>query len=240
MVDTYTGIGSDTGALVVGDSTNGGTVVLSGANTYSGGTKLNGQISAVSGDGNLGAGPLSFNGGTLEALVGDGGITSSKAITLLAGGGTFSADATTFSTLNGGITGVGSFTKSGAGVSFLTATNTYSGYDHQWRNVDYWQWGKATGSVVGDVLNNGTLSFNRNDTVLFLVISGTGVLDQIGLTPVLTGANSYSGGTMVVNNSVLRVDNNGELGWAGRRDHAARRGIADDGRRVYHGAGCRR
>ncbi len=51
----------------------------------------------------------------------------SKAITLLGGGGTFLADATTFSTLSGGITGVGSFTKSGAGVLFLTATNTFTG-----------------------------------------------------------------------------------------------------------------
>ena len=34
----------------------------------SGGTNLNGGILAVNGDGNLGTGPLSFNGGTLEAL----------------------------------------------------------------------------------------------------------------------------------------------------------------------------
>ncbi len=73
---TYSGILSDTGVLVVGDSTNVGTVVLTGANTYSGGTSLNGGILAVSGDGNLGTGPLSFNGGTLEASAGGGGITS--------------------------------------------------------------------------------------------------------------------------------------------------------------------
>jgi fibronectin-binding autotransporter adhesin len=210
---TYTGVLSDTGVLVVGDSTNGGTVVLTGVNTYSGGTNLNGGILAVNNDGNLGTGPLSFNGGTLEALVGGGGITSSKAITLLAGGGTFLADAgiSTFSTA---ITGVGSFTKSGVGALFLTATNTYTGGTTISGGALLIGNGGASGSIVGDVLDNGTLAFNRSDNITFGgVISGTGVLDQIGPgTLVLTGANSYSGGTMVVNNSVLGVDNNGELG----------------------------
>src|SRR6202030_1571461 len=211
---TYTGALSDTGVLVVGDSTNGGTVVLTGVNTYSGGTNLNGGILAVNNDGNLGTGPLSFNGGTLEALVGGGGIISSKAITLLAGGGTFLADATTFSTLSGGITGVGSFTKSVVGALFLTATNTYTGGTAISGGALLIGNGGASGSIVGDVLDNGTLAFNRSDNITFGgVISGTGALDQIGPgTLVLTGANSYSGGTMVVNNSVLGVDNNGELG----------------------------
>jgi fibronectin-binding autotransporter adhesin len=188
-------------------------VVLAGVNTYSGGTNLNGGILAVNNDGNLGTGQLNFNGGTLEALVGGGGITSSKAITLLAGGGTFSADATTFSTLSGGISGVGSFTKSGAGVLFLTATNTYTGGTTISGGALLIGNGGASGSIVGDVLNNGTLAFNRSDNITFGgVISGTGVLDQFGPgTLTLTGANSYSGGTMVVNNSVLRVDNNAEL-----------------------------
>src|SRR4029077_21277132 len=70
-----------------------GTLTLTGANTYSGGTNLNGGIIAVNSDVNLGTGPLSFNGGTLEALTAGGGITSSKAVTLNAGAGTFLADA---------------------------------------------------------------------------------------------------------------------------------------------------
>jgi autotransporter-associated beta strand protein len=74
-----------------------GTLTLTGANTYSGGTNLNGGVLAVAGDANLGNGPLSFNGGTLEELGAGGGINSSKAITLNAGGGTFLADAGTVS-----------------------------------------------------------------------------------------------------------------------------------------------
>ena len=45
-------------------------------NTYTGGTNLNGGILTVNSDLNLGTGPLSFNGGTLEALASGGGIIS--------------------------------------------------------------------------------------------------------------------------------------------------------------------
>jgi fibronectin-binding autotransporter adhesin len=75
----------------------------------------------------LGIGPLSFDSGTLEALVGGGGFVSSKAITLNSGGGTFLADAGTTSTLSGPISGQGSLTKDGPGTLILAGVNSYSG-----------------------------------------------------------------------------------------------------------------
>jgi autotransporter-associated beta strand protein len=92
-----------------------GTLTLTGTNTYTGGTNLNGGVLAVNSDGNLGTGALSFNDGTLEALTAGGGVTSVKAVTLNAGGGTFLADAGTASTLSGAISGTGSLTKGGSG-----------------------------------------------------------------------------------------------------------------------------
>ena len=105
----------------------GGTQALTGVNTYSGGTHLDGGILAVNNDAALGTGPLSFDGGALRALAAGPGIISRKAISLNAGGGTFLADAGTASTLNGAITGAGSLTKDGPGALTLTGTNMYEG-----------------------------------------------------------------------------------------------------------------
>ncbi len=113
-VDLLTGAGPFTGGSLT--KVGSGTLTLTGSNTYSGGTNLNGGILAVNSDSNLGMGPLSFNGGTLEALGSGGGIISSKPVNLAAGGGTFLADAGTTSALSGLITGVGAWTKSGPGL----------------------------------------------------------------------------------------------------------------------------
>ena len=67
------GIASGTGGRLIKVGT--GTLTLTGTNTYSGGTGLDGGIVAINNDANLGTGPLTFDGGTLEALA---GITSSK------------------------------------------------------------------------------------------------------------------------------------------------------------------
>ena len=93
-----------------------GTLVLSGSNTYSGGTNIDGGTLAVRADTNLGSGPLSFNAGTLEALGTGGGITSAKSITLQSGGGVFLADIGTTSALTGTIEGPGSLVKDGPGT----------------------------------------------------------------------------------------------------------------------------
>ena len=66
-----------------------GTLTLTGANNYSGGTNLNGGILAVNSDANLGTGPLSFNGGTLEALAAGGGLIRAKRLALPRVGGRF-------------------------------------------------------------------------------------------------------------------------------------------------------
>ena len=39
----------------------------------------------------------------------------------------------------------------------------------------------TSGSIVGDVVNNGVLAFERSDSIAFTgVISGSGMVDQLG------------------------------------------------------------
>jgi autotransporter-associated beta strand repeat len=187
-----------------------GMLTLTGANTYTGGTNLNGGILAVNSDSNLGTGPLSFNGGTLEALA---GLTSNKAITLNAGGGTFLADSSTASTLSGAITGVGALTKTGSGTLILTGTNTYGGGTTLSAGTLQLGNGGTTGSITGNIIDNGALVFNRSNTLTFGgVITGTGSVQQNGTgTTVLTGNNTYAGGT-TINAGTLQLGNGGTSG----------------------------
>jgi outer membrane autotransporter protein len=158
-----------------------GTLVLTAVNDYSGGTNIVLGTVEVNGDSNLGSGPLSFDSGTLEALGPRGGISSSKAITLLSGGGTFLADAGTISTLSGPIIGEGSWTKDGLGTLILAGVNTYRG---------------ATNVLLGTLEAGSTSSFSRNSafnvtSVLDLnafnntigSLSGTGIVTNNGGSP---------------------------------------------------------
>ena len=103
-----------------------GRLTLTGQNTYEGGTNFNGGILAVDSAAQIGTGPLTFNGGTLEDLSGRI-LQEADPITLGPAGGTFLADPGSVSTLSGIIVGPGSFTKLGPGTLILTGLNTYSG-----------------------------------------------------------------------------------------------------------------
>ncbi len=83
--------------------------------------------------------------------------------------------------------------------------------------------GSGSGSIVGNVANNGTLIFNRPDAPFVFggVISGTGKVVQWGGnyygylnngTLVLTGSNTYTGGTTVDCGSMLQIDQGGTTG----------------------------
>lgn len=102
-----------------------GTLVLSGTNSYTGGTAINGGVVQVSTDANLGdaAGGLSFDNGTLQT---GAALTTNRTTTLNAGGGT--VDTNGFdSSMDGVIGGAGVLSKAGAGILTLTNTNTYTG-----------------------------------------------------------------------------------------------------------------
>ncbi|WP_186291825.1 autotransporter domain-containing protein [Ancylobacter moscoviensis] len=172
-----------------------GTIVLTADNSYTGGTAMKAGTLSVSADANLGAatGGLAFDGGTLENT---SAFATGRAITLN-GGGTLRTTADL--TASGVISGAGALTKTGAGTLTLTGTNTYGGGTTIGTGVLQIGDGGTSGSIVGDVVNNGVLAFDRSDDITFSgAISGSGALEQNGTgTTILTGTSTYTGSTSV-------------------------------------------
>ena len=92
-----------------------------------------------------------------------------------------------------------SLVKIGAGTLTLTGANTYTGGTIISGGALQLGNGGTSGSILGDVVDNGIFAINRSDTFTFGgVISGTGAFMQLGPgTTVLTGANTYTGATSV-------------------------------------------
>jgi fibronectin-binding autotransporter adhesin len=111
-----------TGTLVKDDL---GTLVLTGNNTYAGGTTVQAGTLQVASDANLGdaAGALTLGDGTLHTTA---SFQAQRAVSLT-GNGTFQTDEGTTLTLGNAISGSGSLTKTGGGSLVLGAASTYSG-----------------------------------------------------------------------------------------------------------------
>ncbi len=117
----FTGSIGGTGGFAV----SGGTMTLSGINSYSGGTFVtSGATLAVMGDGSLGAasGGVSLNDGRLRFLA---DASSARAFTL-GGEGTVDTNRRAI-TLSGAIGGSGKLVADGGGVLTLSGSNSYSG-----------------------------------------------------------------------------------------------------------------
>ena len=89
----------------------------------------------------------------------------------------------------------------------LTADSTYAGGTTISAGTLQLGNGGASGSIAGNVINNGVFAVNRSDSlVLTNVIAGPGSFQQNGTgTTVLSGNNLYSGPT-TVNAGTLIVD----------------------------------
>ncbi|WP_208511722.1 autotransporter-associated beta strand repeat-containing protein [Variovorax paradoxus] len=114
------------GGLVKDD---GGTLVLSGKNSYGGGTTVKAGVLRISSDANLGAasGDLALDGGTLGIAVGSGPLSTTRDIALGTGGGTLDLANNAYE-VDGAVSGKGALTVTGkGGTLLLSKTNSFSG-----------------------------------------------------------------------------------------------------------------
>jgi len=140
-----------------------------------------------------------------------GYLIKGDAITLAAGvniirvGGGNPEGADFVATIASELKGSGGIDKSDLGTLALTGANSYTGGTMITNGTLQLGDGGAAGSIVGDVVDNGTLAFNRSDEFTFAgAISGNGSVNQIGAgTTILTSAdNTYSGATNVVSGTL--------------------------------------
>ncbi|MIV38653.1 autotransporter outer membrane beta-barrel domain-containing protein [Salmonella enterica] len=151
-----------------------GTLTLSGSNTYTGGTLISGGTLVAS---------------NVEAL-GTGDVTNDAVLELNTGG-----------TFDNAISGSGQVVKSGDDALTLSGANSYTGGTLISGGTLIASNVEALGS--GDVTDNATLALNTGGT-FDNAISGSGQVVKSGddvLT--LSGANSYSGGTLISDGTLV-------------------------------------
>ncbi|HCB5332375.1 TPA: autotransporter outer membrane beta-barrel domain-containing protein [Salmonella enterica subsp. enterica serovar Rubislaw] len=167
-----------------------GTLILNAENTYTGGTTI--------------------SGGTLVATnvdaLGSGDVTDDATLELNTGG-----------TFDNAISGSGQVVKSGDDVLTLSGANSYSGGTLISDGTLVASNVEALGS--GDVTDDATLELNTGGT-FDNAISGSGQVVKSGdKTLTLSGANSYSGGTLI-SDGTLVASNVEALGTGDVTDNA--------------------
>ncbi len=114
----------------------------------------------------------------------------------------------------GSIAGLGTLAKSGSSTLILATNNTYSGGTTISAGTLQIGNGGTVGSIIGSVVDNGALVFNRSDSFAFAgAISGTGSVTKNGAgTLTVSGANTYSGGTTIRGGGTLQLGANNAAG----------------------------
>jgi len=136
------------------------------------------------------------NGSTVEI---NNGVTLNVATLTIGGGGTLNLDPGASFSQSGGFTNNGNI--------IINSGFVNTGPIHGTGN------GGTTGSIVGSVVDNTILVFNRSNTATFGgTISGTGSIAQSGTgTTILTADSIYTGGTTIASGTV-QIGNGGTTG----------------------------
>lgn len=166
-----------------------GTAVLTGNNMHTGGTRV--------------------EAGTLQ--LGDGGSTGNLAgrVTLADGTGLAVDRSDTF-LLGADVAGAGALIQAGTGTTVLDGNLTHTGGTTIAAGALRLGNGGTSGSVLGDIDNDGTLELNRSDDfTLANAVRGSGGLVQMGAGSLriaddqaYTGATRLAAGTLLVDGSI--------------------------------------
>ncbi len=119
-----------------------GTLILTGANTYTGGTTVSAGTLQIGNGGTTGIDRRQHRRTTARVV-----FNRSNALTYA-----------------GAISGTGSLTKNGAGTLTLTGDSTYTGGTTINAGTLQLGSGGTTGSIAGNIVNNGVLAVNRTGT----------------------------------------------------------------------------
>ncbi len=183
---------ADQGGRLALAKNGGGTLTLSNANTYSGGTALNSGTLVVGNDHALGSGDLAMAAGTTLSFSGSRTIANNIGLT---GDPTFTVNSGTTSTISGVISdtspgpNAGVLEKEGAGTLVLSGTNTYSG---------------------GTTINSGTLALSGTGSIAQSSVADNATFD-ISATNSGASITSLSGsGTVTLGSKTLTLSNAGD------------------------------
>ena len=199
------------GNLVKGGT---GELTLSGANTYAGGTDLNGGTLTVQGNSALGTGDLFVSAPATLRSAGPAQATLNNTVNLAS---TLTAQTDGDLELDGAINGNGGLTKTGAGRLILNGTNGYAGPTTLDGGTLALGQSAALGAGPVQVASSSTLAgagslslpqdiglspgavltFDAPNSTLSGVISGLGGLDLAQGMTALNGLNTYEGGTTI-------------------------------------------
>ncbi len=181
-------------------------LVLSGTNVFAGSVQIAaGSLTLAGGAALVNTGSVMMETGATLRLA------ASEEIASVAGSGRVLLEANTLtlsgpldSVFAGEMTGTGGLVKTSAATLTLSGENTFTGNTTVLAGSLRIGAGGTSGSLlgVGEIVNGGTLVFERSDTLTqgvgFGAISGTGNVIQAGMgTLVLSGTNTYTGNTAV-------------------------------------------
>ena len=179
-----------------------GTLLLSGNNTYRGGTTIKDGALAITSDANLGdaSGAIDFLGGTLTTF---GDITTHRSIDVSSSGTIDVWSGNTLTAMNA-ITGSGTLVKDGGGTLVLTGTSSFAG---------------ATNVNNGTLTVNGSLASSSLTTVnAGAWLTGTGVV----------GSTAINGGVLAPGDPVGRLTVQGSLTMTAASTYMMQVSLAND------------